>query len=226
MRVLVVEDEAIIAAAVGEALEAASYAVDLAAEVDRADELASVNDYDLIVLDWGLPGGSGLELLRNWRDAEIQTPVLMLTGRSEVADRVDGLDSGADDYLTKPFSIEELLARVRSLIRRRPRELAHKLEVGGIVMDRAAHRVTVLDAPLELSPKEFALLEYFLHHPDSALSRAAIAEHVWDDSFDPLSNVIDVTVHRLRKKLEAGRGEATIETVKGVGYRLTAEAAD
>ncbi len=223
MRILLVEDEAIIAEAIVEALQLARYAVDCAPDGDTADELASVNDYDAIILDWGIPGTSGLDLLKQWRGGGMATPVLMLTARAEVSDRVDGLDSGADDYLTKPFSLEELLARVRSLIRRREKSLNLELRADDLVMQRAAHLVTVGGRPIELSPKEFALLEYFLHHRDEVLTRTQISEHVWDDSFDSMSNVIDVTIHRLRRKIDGGRDAALLHTVKGVGYVLRSQ---
>jgi len=144
----------------------------------------------------------------------------MLTAHVEVHDRVDGLDTGADDFLTKPFAILEFLARVRSLLRRRAKPLQAKLSADDLEMDRAAHRVTVAGRELELSPKEFALLEYFLAHKDEAVTRAALAEHVWDDSFDSLANVVDVTVHRLRKKIDGEGGGRLLHTLKGVGYVL------
>jgi len=210
----------VIASAVEEALAMSHYAVDHVAESTSADEAVAVNEYDAIVLDWGIPGRSGIELLRSWRQQEVETPVLMLTGRSEVEDRVDGLDSGADDYLTKPFSVAELLARVRSLIRRRERSLQMRLVADDVEMDRAGHAVSVGGGEIELSPKEFALLEYLLNRVGEVVTRTDISEHVWDDSFDAMSNVIDVTVHRLRRKIDGDREKALLHTVKGVGYVL------
>jgi DNA-binding response OmpR family regulator len=223
MRILLVEDETAIAKAVEEALVLSRYAVDAVTDGPAADEMVAINEYDAIVLDWGIPGTSGIELLRRWRQQGVGTPVLMLTGRTDVEDRVDGLDSGADDYLTKPFSLAELLARLRSLIRRRERALKVELCAGDVLMNRAAHEVTVAGETVDLSPKEFALLEYFLHHVDEVLSRAELAEHVWDDSFDPMSNVIDVTVHRLRRKVDGDRDDSLLHTVKGAGYVLRSE---
>jgi two-component system, OmpR family, response regulator len=223
MRILLVEDDAVIAEAVQEALVLARYAVDVATDGEWADELVAVNTYDAIVLDWGIPGTSGIELLRAWRENGVETAVLMLTGRTDVNDRVDGLDSGADDYLTKPFSLAELLARLRSLIRRRERVLLAELVADDVVMDRPSRRVTVAGEAIELSPKEFGMLEYFLHRVDEVLTRSDLAEHVWDDSFDPMSNVIDVTVHRLRRKIDGDRPDPLLRTVKGVGYVLRAK---
>jgi DNA-binding response OmpR family regulator len=220
MRLLLVEDEPVLAEAVLEVLRAESYAVDHAADGDSASELMAVNAYDAVLLDWTIPPPTGLELLRAWRSQGIQTPVLMLTGRTAVDDRVGGLDSGADDYLVKPFSMAELLARTRSLLRRKPLALQVELAADDVAMDRAARRVTVAGQAVELAPKEFALLEYLLRRRDEVVTRTEIAEHVWDDSFDSLSNVIDVTVHRLRRKIDGDREDRLLHTVKGVGYVL------
>ncbi len=221
MRILLVEDEPDLASAIVEVLRDESYAVDHAADGTAADELVAVNAYDLVILDWGIPAPTGLELLCRWRAAGHATPVLMLTGRSGVADRVDGLDTGADDYLTKPFAFDELLARTRSLLRRgsqRPRLAA--LVAGDLTMDRAAHHVAVAGKAVELSPKEFAVLELLLLHKDSVVSRSQISEHVWDDSFDSMSNVVDVTVHRLRRKIDDRNPLRLLHTIKGIGYLI------
>ncbi len=226
LRVLVVEDEEVLAQALVELLEGEFYAVDHAGDGETAAELAAVNEYDLVVLDWTIPPPTGIELLRAWRHEGRDMPVLMLTGRNAVHDKVDGLDTGADDFLTKPFSLPEFLARVRSLLRRRAKPLQPALTAGDLTMDRAGRRVTVGGGELELSPKEFALLEYFLNHKDQAISRTELSEHVWDDSFDSLANVIDVTVHRLRKKIDGDRGDREgrlLHTLKGVGYVLKSQ---
>jgi two-component system copper resistance phosphate regulon response regulator CusR len=223
LRILVVEDEEVLAQALTEALEGEFYAVDLAPDGQTASELADVNEYDLIVLDWTIPPPTGIELLRSWRGRGKDTPILMLTARSGIGDRVDGLDTGADDFLTKPFSLPEFLARVRSLLRRRSKSLRTTLSAGDLEMDRASRRVTVAGQPLELSPKEFALLEYLLNRTDEVVTRAEISEHVWDDSFDSLGNVIDVTVHRLRKKIDGDNGAKLLHTLKGVGYVLRSQ---
>lgn len=218
-----VEDEEVLAQALAEALEGEFYAVDLAPDGQTASERADVNEYDLIVLDWTIPPPTGIELLRGWRGQGKDTPVLMLTARSGIDDRVDGLDTGADDFLVKPFSLAELLARVRSLLRRRAKPLQATLSAGDLEMDRAARRVTVAGRPLDLSPKEFALLEYLLSRQEEVVTRAEISEHVWDDTFDSLGNVIDVTIHRLRKKIDGKNGVKLLHTLKGVGYVLRNE---
>jgi DNA-binding response OmpR family regulator len=223
MRLLVVEDEEALAEAIVEALRLEHYAVDLAPSGKTAEELVAVNAYDLIVLDWTIPPPDGIELLAAWRGAGLDTAILMLTGRDSVEDRVVGLDRGADDYLTKPFSLAELLARVRSLLRRRARPLQQSLVVGDLDMDRAARRVTVSGREIGLSPKEFAVLEYLLSHPDEVVTRTDLIEHVWDDSFDAMSNVVDVVVHRLRKKIDGGSEARLLHTVKGAGYLLRSE---
>jgi DNA-binding response OmpR family regulator len=218
MRILVVEDEAAVAEWVATALRAEHYAVDVAPAGAAAAELAAVNEYDLVVLDWSIPPPTGIELLRGWRAAGWQVPVLMLTGHLDVDHAVGGLDTGADDYLTKPFRMPELLARVRSLLRRAARPLAGPLAAGDLEMDRAARTVTVAGRPVDLSAKEFALLEYLLCHAGRVVSRSEIAEHVWDEAFDPTSNVIDVTVYRLRRKIDRGRPGRLLHTVVGGGY--------
>lgn len=220
MRILIVEDESVLAQALVEALEDEYYAVDLAPDGETASELVDVNNYDLVVLDWTIPPPTGIELLRAWRKEGKDIPVLMLTGRSAVGDKVSGLDTGADDFLTKPFSLLEFLARVRSLLRRREKVLKTTLQAGDLEMDRSARVVMVAGFPLELSPKEFSLLEYFLNKKDQVVTRSELSEHVWDDSFDSLGNVIDVTVHRLRKKIDGNRQEKLLHTLKGIGYVL------
>jgi len=219
MRILIVEDDADLAEVLVEMLVGEAYAVDVAADGDLADELMAINEYDLVLLDWTLPGASGLELLRTWREGELSTPVLMLTGRRELDDRVDGLDTGADDYLTKPFDMEELLARVRSLLRRRERAI-RPMCAGDLELDRAARRVTVAGETLKLTPKEFGVLEYLLGRVGETVSRTELTEHVWDESFDAMSNVVDVILYRLRKKIDGGRKKRLLQTVKGVGYVL------
>lgn len=223
MRILIVEDESVLGQALVEALEDEYYAVDWAQDGATASELVDVNNYDLVVLDWTIPPPTGIELLRTWRKEGKDIPVLMLTGRTAVGDKVDGLDTGADDFLTKPFSLLEFLARVRSLMRRRGKSLQPKLQAGDLEMDRAARLVKVAGCALDLSPKEFSLLEYFLNKKDEVVTRSELSEHVWDDSFDSLGNVIDVTIHRLRKKIDGERVEKLLHTLKGIGYVLKSE---
>lgn len=222
MRILLVEDEASLAEPVMEVLRDETYSVDWARSGADASRLMHENEesYDLVILDWTIPSPNGIELLREWRTLGIAIPVLMLTGRDTVEDRVGGLDTGADDYLTKPFVFDELLARVRSLLRRRATRLKTRLGTDDVTMDRAAHTVSVDGERVELSPKEFAVLEYFLHHVDELVTRADLTEHVWDESFDPQSNVIDVTVHRMRRKIDGERARRLVHTLKGMGYVL------
>lgn len=223
MRILLVEDDETLADAVVEALSRQAYAVDHAADGARADELASVNDYDLILLDRSLPSGpGGMELLQQWRSKGLQTPVLILTASSAIEDRVDGLDLGADDYLTKPFSFAELLARVRSLLRRRQKVIT-VLQAADVELDAASHQVKIRGELTELAPKEFGILQYLLTRVGEPVSRSELAEHVWDDDFDAMSNVIDVLIYRLRKKIDGGRDSKLLQTVKGVGYVLRSQ---
>ncbi len=222
MRIMVVEDEDELAEVLVEALEEESYAVDLATTGDEADELMALNPYDLVVLDWTIPAPTGIELLRRWRNAGSEVPVLMLTGRRNVDDRVDGLDTGADDYLTKPFSFEELLARVRSLLRRRSKKL-QTLRADDLELERSTRAVRVAGKMIELAPKEFGILEFLLSRVGETVSRTELSEHVWDDSFDAMSNTIDVIIYRLRKKIDGGREGKLLHTIKGVGYVLRAE---
>lgn len=219
MRILVVEDEEDLAGVLVEALEGQRYAVDRAGDGATADEMVCVNDYDLVILDWTLPGKNGVDLLKSWRSAGRQVPVLMLTGRSGLEDRIGGLDSGADDYLTKPFSLEELFARARSLLRRRERVL-QTYRADDLDLDPAARRATVAGVEIRLAPKEFAVLEYLLSRLDQVVTRSELAEHAWDESFDAMSNVIDVVIYRLRRKVDGDRPERLLHTLKGAGYLL------
>ncbi|HZF11662.1 MAG TPA: response regulator transcription factor [Thermoanaerobaculia bacterium] len=223
MRILVVDDEKDLAESLALGLTAEAYAVDLAHDGPTADELVAVNPYDLVVLDWRIPPPSGIELLRSWRRQGLTMPVIMLTGRTDVADKVSGLDTGADDYLTKPFSFPELLARVRSLLRRRDRPLDQELRAGDLVMDRATRRVTVGGEVQELTRQQFALLEYLLKHKDEVVTRTDLADHVWDGSLDSFSNLVDVAVHRLRQKIDGERDKRLLHTIKGAGYMLRSE---
>jgi two-component system OmpR family response regulator len=222
MRILVVEDDVDLATAVRETLVDGGHAVDVATTGTEGEELAAVHDYDLVVLDWSLPPPSGIELLRAWRARGLATPVLMLTGRGALADRVHGLDAGADDYLAKPFALVELAARARSLLRRRERPLA-SLAAGDLVLDPARREVTVAGTPVRLTPKEYGVLAYLLAHRDRPVGREELAEHVWDRSFDALSNTLDVIVYRLRKKIDGTRPERLLHTVTGVGYLLASQ---
>jgi len=222
--VLVVEDDRRMAGLLRRGLEEGGYAVDLAADGPEGLWYATENQYDAIVLDVMLPGFDGFELCRRLRDAGNWIPVLMLTARGEVRDRAKGLDAGADDYLTKPFSFIELTARLRALSRRGRAERPAILEVGDLRLDPASRRVFRGEVELELSPKEFALLELLLAHPGEVLTRTRIIESVWDFAYDGTSNVVDQYVGYLRRKIDQPFGRADIETVRGVGYRLRAPA--
>jgi two-component system OmpR family response regulator len=220
MRVLVVEDEAKLATLLRRGLERESYAVDIATNGEDALWMATEWDYGCIVLDVGIPPPDGFEVCRALRARGRWAPILLLTIRDAVEDRVKGLDAGADDYLTKPFSFMELLARVRALTRRAPEARPTVLECAGIRLDPATHEVSREGRPIDLSPKEFALLEFLMAHPDEALSRTNIIDNVWDFAYDGVSNLVDVYVRYLREKVDRPFGTESIETVWGVGYRL------
>ncbi len=220
MRVLVVEDEAKMASLLKRGLEEEGYAVDAAGDGRQALWLGAENPYDAIVLDVMLPDLDGFEICRRLREAGRWSPVLMLTARDDVTDRVGGLDAGADDYLTKPFAFAELVARLRALVRRGASERPAALRVGDLTVDPATRRVSRADVPIELTAKEFALLEYLARHPGEVLSRSRLIEHVWDFAYDGDSNVVDVYVRYLREKVDRPFGRESIETVRGAGYRL------
>jgi two-component system, OmpR family, copper resistance phosphate regulon response regulator CusR len=218
MRILVVEDESGLANSLVAGLKEECYAVDRAGDGEEAEFLAETNDYDLIVLDLMIPKIDGFQVCRDIRDRSVATPVLMLTALDSVPDKVKGLDCGADDYLTKPFSFEEFLARVRALLRRGPLTVASVLNYKDIHMDLIGHSVTRDNKRIELTGKEYALLEFFLRNPERIISRSQLAEHVWDQYFDPLSNVIDVSISHLRKKIEADGSPRVLHSVRGMGY--------
>lgn len=220
MRILIVEDEHKIAAFLKRGLVEEGYAVDVAYDGDDALDWLLVVPFDLIVLDVLLPKRSGVEVARALRARGFHMPVLMLTARDAVEDRVRGLDSGADDYLTKPFAFSELLARIRALLRREPGPRASLLHLADLTLDPAAHRVTRADVPITLANKEYQILEYLLRNPNRVLTRTMIVEHVWGYDFDSESNVIDVHIRSLRRKLDDEYATKLIHTVRGVGYRL------
>jgi two-component system OmpR family response regulator len=220
MRVLLVEDEAKMAELIGRGLRKEGMAVDTTARGEDALWMAQANPYDVVVLDVMLPGIDGFEVCRRIRSHDTTTPILMLTARAEVRDRIAGLDGGADDYLVKPFSYRELLARLRALTRRGAVERAPELRVGDLRLDPARHRAFRGDAELELSAKEFALLETFMRRPGEVLTRLDLLEHAWDYAYECRSNVIDSYVRYLRRKVDRPFGVDSIETVRGAGYRL------
>jgi two-component system, OmpR family, response regulator len=221
MRILVVEDEPKMAGLLKRGLEQEGYSVDVSLDGVDGLHLSTENSYDAVVLDVMLPELDGIEVCRQMRERGRWAPVLMLTARTGVSDRVNGLDAGADDYLTKPFSFEELIARLRALLRRGARERPAVLEVGPVSLNPATRRVERSGTPIVLSPKEYSLLEYFMRHTDEVLSRTRILEHVWDYNYDGGSNVVDVYIGYLRKKLDTPFGSKLLRTVRGAGYMLS-----
>ncbi|PYO64632.1 MAG: DNA-binding response regulator [Gemmatimonadetes bacterium] len=220
MKILVVEDDRKVAGFIEQGLREEGYAVDVAPDGDEATMLAHVYDYDLLLLDVMLPKKTGLQVAAELRREGRKTPILMLTARDTTEDVVRGLDSGADDYLAKPFKFDELLARVRALVRRGGASRTELLTYGPIELDRLKHKVKVAGKKLDLTPKEFQLLEHFLLRPGEVIRRTDLLEKVWDLHFDPESNVVDVHVGNLRRKLREAAGMDMIETVRGVGFRL------
>jgi two-component system OmpR family response regulator len=220
MRVLVIEDEVRMARLLKRALDEEGHAVDVAGDGPEGLWMATENPYAAIVLDVMLPGFDGFELCRRLREAGIWAPVLMLTARDEIGDRVRGLDAGADDYLVKPFSLLELAARLRALARRDDRRRPAVLSEGDLKLDPASKRAWRAGTEVQLSPKELSLLEFFLRHPGALLTRSQIIEAVWDFAYDGTSNVVDQYVNYLRRKVDTPFGRDDIETVRGMGYRL------
>jgi two-component system, OmpR family, response regulator len=223
MRALVVEDEAKMAALIRRGLVEEGYAADIARTGEEAIWMARATPYDAIVLDVMLPGRDGFSVCRELREGGVWAPILMLTARDGVEDRVAGLDGGADDYLTKPFSFAELLARLRALVRRGSPERPAVLRAGSLRLDPATREVRRGDRKIDLSAKEFALLETFMRRPDEVLSRLDLVEHAWDYAYENRSNVVDVYVRYLREKIDRPFGVESIETVRGAGYRFRAD---
>jgi DNA-binding response OmpR family regulator len=221
MRILLVEDEPDAARVLAKGLREQAYAVDIAPNGRAAVEAASSTEYDAVVLDVRLPIMDGLAVCRELRSDGAITPILMVTARDGVEARIEGLDAGADDYLTKPFDLGELYARLRAVIRRGARQpLPSHLAAGRLALDTKAHRVTCADREITLTAREYALLEFLVRHKGEVVSRDTIAEHVWDSSYDPFSNVIDVYIQRLRRKLDDTREDSLIRTRRGEGYQL------
>ena len=216
MRVLVVEDEAAISEQLATALGRAGYAVDCAADGERADYLGQTECYDAVVLDLGLPGIDGLTLLGRWRDAGLSMPVLILTARGSWHEKVQGIDGGADDYVAKPFRVEEVLARLRALIRRASGQLQPELRCGALALDPRLAQVTIDDVPVKVTGHEYRVLSYLMHHRGRVVSQAELTEHIYAQGFDRDSNTVEVFIARLRRKV----GASFIETVRGLGYRI------
>ncbi len=218
MRILVVEDDKKVAGFIKKGLEEETYAADVAYDGEDGLHLGSEGQYDLIILDIMLPKIDGLEILSQLRDQGRDTPILLLTAKDAVDDRVTGLNKGADDYLTKPFAFSELLARVRVLLRRGKAEVKTTLQISDLTLDLVSHNVNRGGDEIELTGKEYSLLEYFMRNQEKVLTRTMIAEHVWDYNFDTFTNVIDVYINHLRKKIDKGRKSKLLHTLRGVGY--------
>jgi len=220
VRLLIVEDEAALARQLSTALGDAGYVVDCAADGERADFLAQTEQYDLVVLDLGLPRIDGLTLLRRWRDSGLATPVLVLTARGGWHDKVQGIDAGADDYVAKPFRMEEVLARLRALLLRAGGHISNQLRSGAVTLDPRAARVTLGGRPVKLTSHEFRVLSYLMQQRGRVVSQAELTEHIYAQNFDRDSNTVEVFIARLRRKL----GASCIETVRGLGYRIEVDA--
>jgi len=218
LRILIVEDEKKVAAFIKKGLEEETYAVDVAYDGEEGLFLASESQFDLIILDLMLPKLDGLEVLSKLREKKVATAILLLTAKDSVEDKVTGLNKGADDYLTKPFAFSELLARVRSLLRRGSADAKTLLQVGDLTLDLVTHKVKRDDVEMELTGKEYSLLEYFMRNEGKVLTRTMIAEHVWDYNFDTFTNVIDVYINHLRKKIDKDYPKKILHTLRGVGY--------
>ena len=220
MRVLLVEDEERIADFISRGLSEQGYAVDVAPDGEEALQWAHVADFDVVILDVMLPGRDGIDVCRTLRARGLRTPIVMLTARDAVEDRVRGLDSGADDYLVKPFAFAELLARLRAVLRREPTPTGNVLQAGDLIFDTGTLEVSRQGAAIELTSKECRLLEYLMRHPNQVLTRTMIAEHVWNYDFDNATNVIDVHIRNLRRKIDDPFPTKLIQTVRGAGYRV------
>jgi DNA-binding response OmpR family regulator len=226
MRILLVEDELSISQFIRQGLSESGYAIDVVADGRDALDYALSADYDVLVVDIMIPRLNGLQLVKELRERSIKTPVLLLTARDEIDDRVKGLDAGADDYLTKPFAFPELLARIRALLRRPPLQTDTVLRVGNLELDTARREIRRAGRQIDLSPREYTLLDYLMRHPRQVLTRTQIAEHVWNFDFVSDSNVVDVYIGYLRRKIDQGAEVPLIQTVRGVGFRISAEEDD
>ena len=220
MRILVIEDEKLQAVSLKRGLEEAGYAVDVASTGEEGESLAFSIPFDLIILDLVLPGKDGLEVCSTLRQRKISTPILMLTRKNDVRDRIKGLDQGADDYLGKPFHFEELLARVRALLRRESATISPRLTTGDLAMDTVTQQVWLKNQEITLTGKEFAILEYLMRHPDAVVTRSMLEQHVWNLELDSTTNLIEAYICRLRAKLGQDASGSIIQTIKGRGYRL------
>ncbi len=222
MRILVVDDDRRLCGIIKRGLLEEGYAVDVAHDGEEGGYLAECESYDVIILDIMMPIKDGLEVCRSLREKRVNIPILMLTARDSVEDRVTGLDAGADDYLVKPFAFSELLARIRALLRREGASKSPRIQVGDLVLDTVTRESWRGQRLIELTTKEYTILEYFMRHPNMVITRTMLQEHAWDYDFDSLSNLIDVYIRRLRRKIDNGEPESMFQTVRGAGYRLRA----
>lgn len=222
MRILVVDDDRRLCAVIKRGLLEQGYAVDLAYDGEEGEYLAEINPYDVIILDIMLPSKDGMEVCQELRAKKVNTPILMLTAKDTVEDRVTGLDKGADDYLVKPFAFSELLARIRALLRREGTSKSPEIRVGDLVLNTLTREVRRGHRPIELTTKEYVILEYLMRRPRAVVTRTMIEEHAWDYDFDSMSNLVDVYIRRLRRKIDAEGEDSLIQTVRGAGYRLKA----
>jgi len=220
MRILVIEDEKHIADFIRQGLKEEGYSVDVAYDGEKGYFLAETEEYDAILLDLMIPKIDGVTLCRKLRQDKVTTPIIMLTAKDSVNDKVAGLDSGAEDYLTKPFIFKELLARIRVLLRKNTSQLSHKLQAADLIMDVLTHKVTRGDKEIVLTAKEFSLLEYLMRNANLAVTRTAISEHVWDINFDTTTNLIDVHINALRRKIDSGHKNKLLHTIRGRGYTI------
>jgi len=223
MRILIVEDNRQLAEIIKRGLSEEGYAADIAMSGEEGEDYIESIPYDLIILDIILPGKDGISVCQRLRGKRIKTPILMLTAKGSLNDKVMGLESGADDYVVKPFEFAELYARIRALLRREENLLPQKLQIGDLVLDMSARRVRRGQRPIELTAKEYAILEYLMRHPDLVITRTMIEQHVWDLELDTTSNLIDVYISRLRRKIDEGGENSLIQTIKGAGYRLASK---
>lgn len=219
MRLLLAEDDPDLSRQLKDFLEDAGYAVDASMDGEDAHFMGETESYDAIILDLGLPVLDGISILKKWRKADIDTPVLILTARDSWSEKVEGLDAGADDYVPKPFQIEEVLARLRALIRRAAGQTSVEISIGTLILNSASSKVTVDGAPIKLTAQEYKLLSYMMHHPNKVISRTELTEHIYDQDFDRDSNTIEVFVTRIRKKI----GLDIIKTIRGLGYQIVAD---
>lgn len=220
MRILVVDDDRRLCSVIKRGLLEETYAVDVAYDGEEGEYMGEVNPYDLIILDIMMPKKDGIEMCKELRSKRINTPILMLTAKDAVEDRVRGLDAGADDYMVKPFSFNELLARVRALLRREAVTKSPEIKLGDLVLNTLTREVRRGDRTIELTTKEYVILEYFMRHHNVVVTRTMLEEHAWDYDFDSMSNLIDVYIRRLRRKLDDNENESVLQTVRGAGYRL------